>query len=197
MVEPRASSPTLTTGHETDSSEFDKYRDFPMEPREMYARIDRLKGLRRPGERREGRRRWGLGTRGEGEGREAGELMGGEMGRVGGAGLRKAFSSVINLLTNSEVPIIPDTDILIPNHQGASPAPSKIPVRRQASAGGVFMCGVRVLSQSVQCSAHFVLLGTNYTLKINWWPIDASHFDESYASPSHNGKISWFFTQRR
>ena len=46
-------------------------------------------------------------------------------------------------------------------------------------------------------TAHFVLLGINYTLKINWWPVDASHFDESYASPSHNGKISWFFTQRR
>ena len=41
-------------------------------------------------------------------------------------------------------------------------------------------------------NAHFVLLGINYTLKINWWPIDASHFDESYASPSQNGKNQGF-----
>ena len=40
-------------------------------------------------------------------------------------------------------------------------------------------------------SAHFVLLGINYTIKINLWSIDASHFDESYASPGHKAKISW------
>ena len=39
---------------------------------------------------------------------------------------------------------------------------------------------------------HFVLLGINYTLKVNLWSIDASYFDESYASPGHNCKISWF-----
>ena len=46
-------------------------------------------------------------------------------------------------------------------------------------------------------NAHFVLLGNNYTLKINLSTIDASHFDESYAPPGHIRKISWFFTQRR
>ena len=46
-------------------------------------------------------------------------------------------------------------------------------------------------------NAQFVLLRINYTKKINLRSIGASHFDESYASTGHNGKISWFFTQRR
>ena len=46
-------------------------------------------------------------------------------------------------------------------------------------------------------NAHCVLLGHKYALKKTCLSCDASSFDESYASPGHNGKKSWFFTQRR
>ena len=38
------------------------------------------------------------------------------------------------------------------------------------------------------CTTHFVLLGPNNTTKKNCLSCDASNFDESYASPGHNGK---------
>ena len=44
---------------------------------------------------------------------------------------------------------------------------------------------------------HCVLLGPMYALKKTCLSCNASLFDESYASPGHNGKKSWFFTQRR
>ena len=41
---------------------------------------------------------------------------------------------------------------------------------------------------NAQCDAHFVLLGLNYTMKKTCLSCNASHFDESYASPGPNGK---------
>ena len=49
----------------------------------------------------------------------------------------------------------------------------------------------------VSANAHCVLQGPKYALKKTCLSCDASSFDESYASPGHDGKKSWFFTQRR
>ena len=46
-------------------------------------------------------------------------------------------------------------------------------------------------------SAHSVLLGPNYTLKTTCLSWATYHFDESYASRSHNGNKIWFFTYVR
>ena len=112
-------SPTLTC--QTDSSEFDKYKNFPMEPEEMYARIDKLKGFRRPGttkEEKSKKKKWSLKKKAdkalveenyspEKEGLKdvtPEEVV--EDRVAAGAGLRKAFSSVINLLSQSQVRLL-------------------------------------------------------------------------------------------
>ena len=100
----------------SDSSEFDKYKDFPMEPTEMYARIDKLKGFRRPKKMEEDsgskkKRRWGLRKRVKPvEEEEQSEMVEEEEERRsekvevdGREGLRKAFSSVLNLLSQPQV----------------------------------------------------------------------------------------------
>ena len=43
--------------------------------------------------------------------------------------------------------------------------------------------------------AHCVLLGHKYTLKKTCLSFDASSFDESYASPGHNGKNHGFYPE--
>ena len=58
------------------------------------------------------------------------------------------------------------------------------------------MSGLQAIMMVVIDTAHFILLGPNYTMKKTCLSCNASYFDISYASPSHNGKISWFFTQR-
>ena len=108
----------------SDSSEFDKYKDFPMEPTEMYARIDKLKGFRRSkknegsGRRGTKKRRWGLRKRvkpvEEEEGGDQTGLVGEDEEKLSGRndklegdgreGIRKAFSSVLNLLSQPQVP---------------------------------------------------------------------------------------------
>ena len=107
----------------SDSSEFDKYKDFPMEPAEMYARIDKLKGFRRSkknqdsGGRGAKKRRWGLRKRvravEEEEGGDQTGVVGEEEEKSSGRnekvevdgreGIRKAFSSVLNLLSQPQV----------------------------------------------------------------------------------------------
>ena len=119
------SSTSLALDVMSDSSEFDKYKDFPMEPTEMYARIDKLKGFRRSKKSTDSdgstkKRRWGLRKRVKPVEEEAGGgdqtevVVGGEgeeksSGRAekvevdGREGIRKAFSSVLNLLSQPQV----------------------------------------------------------------------------------------------
>ena len=47
---------------------------------------------------------------------------------------------------------------------------------------------ITTASQTMQCNAHCVLLGPKYALKKTCLSCNASSFDESYASPGHNGK---------
>ena len=110
------SSTSLALDVMSDSSEFDKYKDFPMEPTEMYARIDKLKGFRRSKMSQDSdggitkKRRWGLRKRVKSVEEEDG---GGDqtevLGRTekvevdGREGIRKAFSSVLNLLSQPQV----------------------------------------------------------------------------------------------
>ena len=120
------SSTSLALDVMSDSSEFDKYKDFPMEPTEMYARIDKLKGFRRSKMSQDSdggitkKRRWGLrkkvkpveeedggGDQTEvigGEGEEEKASLRAEKVEVDGReGIRKAFSSVLNLLSQPQV----------------------------------------------------------------------------------------------
>ena len=120
------SSTSLAVDVMSDSSEFDKYKDFPMEPTEMYARIDKLKGFRRSKMSQDSdggitkKRRWGLRKRvkpveeEDGGGDQTEVVVGGEgeeksSGRAekvevdGREGIRKAFSSVLNLLSQPQV----------------------------------------------------------------------------------------------
>ena len=108
---------TLAVDVMSDSSEFDKYKDFPMEATEMYARIDKLKGFRRsksPSESK--RRRWGLPKKvkpaeKENDTKKDQTEMAPEEKSVrkekvevdGREGIRKAFSSVLNLLSQPQV----------------------------------------------------------------------------------------------
>ena len=118
LVTPSTTLPTLDVM--SDSSEFDKYKDFPMEPTEMYARIDKLKGFRRSKDSKKSsggkRRRWGLRKRVKPVEEEEGdqtEVIGEEEEKSGRneklevdgrEGIRKAFSSVLNLLSHAQVP---------------------------------------------------------------------------------------------
>ena len=119
LVTPSTTLPTVDVM--SDSSEFDKYKDFPMEPTEMYARIDKLKGFRRSKKSQDSssggkKRRWGLGKRVKPVEEEEGdrnEVVGEEEEKSGRnetvevdgrEGIRKAFSSVLNLLSQAQVP---------------------------------------------------------------------------------------------
>ena len=107
---------TLAVDVMSDSSEFDKYKDFPMEATEMYARIDKLKGFRRSKSPSEGkRRRWGLPKKVKPAEKEKDQKDQTEMAPEeksvrkekvevdGREGIRKAFSSVLNLLSQPQV----------------------------------------------------------------------------------------------
>ena len=123
---PSTETPATALGGEvmSDSSEFDKYKDFPMEPSEMYARIEKLKGFRRSKSQDLANptktKRWRL-TKKTKEEKEKDQFEIGDKsskdqleevkenksGRKididGREGIRKAFSSVLNLLSLPQV----------------------------------------------------------------------------------------------
>ena len=113
---PSSPPPPLAVDVMSDSSEFDKYKDFPMEATEMYARIDKLKGFRRSKSPSEGKsRRWGLPKKVKPAEKEKDKKDQTEMAPEeksvrkekvevdGREGIRKAFSSVLNLLSQPQV----------------------------------------------------------------------------------------------
>ena len=134
---PSTEIPATALGGEvmSDSSEFDKYKDFPMEPTEMYARIEKLKGFRRSKSQDLANstkaKRWRLPKKTKEEKQkdlfEMGddksskdqleEVKENKSGRKldidGREGIRKAFSSVLNLLSQPQVACFGDTSTIL------------------------------------------------------------------------------------